>query len=1006
MGTFNAGAIEAKLTLDRSPFQKSLDAARAQAKRFEAKPISPKLKLDTGKEFQELRAMLENADRQKIDIGVNVDEGEEFRALKAMVENADRQKISIDVDLNAAQANSYLAMLNGLVEGADNKIKIGVDLDDGGALAQLAALSAVVSSVDGDEVDIQVDVDAAAALAQLAAVGAAAAAVDANDVDVNVNASGNALQHFSRMEAIVSAVLLLIPLVPPVAAVATAAVVGISAGAVAALGALTAVGIAAFPTVQGMMQLNEEISKQKLRLEGMVPGSKEYIKQQGKINQLQKELKTNFGAASDGLQVMQTAWQNFQKEVRPETNELIGQVFRTIAQILPMITPIVEATIPVLSEMFKQLGGFVTGPEGQRVVAFFRDFGSKSLGTILDIGGNLLQFLGRLFEAFAPFGTTILNAIEDVTQAWADWADGLGETEGFKDFIAYVNEEGPKVWDLIKNLVGAMINLGKALAPLGSLWLDMFNGALNFISTMDPGILGAIVVAIGGMVTGFLLLAAGTALWNAAMNANPIGIIIVAVAALVAGIVYLWNTNEGFRNAIIGAWNAIYAAVETVVRWFTDTAGPAIVDAWNAVWSFFESIGAWFANTFGPIFSNLWDAIVGGAQAVWAEIGPIFTGIGDIISLVFQIAWEVVKFFWDRFLFIASAIAAPFIGIWNALSSGATNIWNKMSANISRIWNAMGTIASSIWNNIKSVLSTIWNVLVAVATGYFNAVKAVVTTVWNAIAAVTSFVWNQIKFAIMLVINLIKGILQAALQAMRGDVSGAMNTIKSTFSNAWNSIKSNIGNIIGNILSTVARVWGNIKSTLSNIMNSIVSTIRGKWNEAYTAVTNIVNNIKGFFGGAAGWLLDAGRNLINGLIEGIRQKFADAINIARNLLGELRNLLPFSPAKKGPFSGKGWTLYSGQSIVEGLATGMANRADFLQRTARRVIEKATPPAMDLQFGAQIAGAGGGGVAALLAAGAQNRKVEVTVIANNPVAERSSETAVKEVSRLGALGVFD
>ncbi|WP_331467782.1 hypothetical protein, partial [Clostridioides difficile] len=48
------------------------------------------------------------------------------------------------------------------------------------------------------------------------------------------------------------------------------------------------------------------------------------------------------------------------------------------------------------------------------------------------------------------------------------------------------------------------------------------------------------------------------------MSMNPFTIALVAIGLLVAGLVHLWNTNEGFRNAVITAWNNIKEVAMTV----------------------------------------------------------------------------------------------------------------------------------------------------------------------------------------------------------------------------------------------------------------------------------------------------------------------------------------------------------------------------------------------------------------------------------------------------------
>jgi hypothetical protein len=59
-----------------------------------------------------------------------------------------------------------------------------------------------------------------------------------------------------------------------------------------------------------------------------------------------------------------------------------------------------------------------------------------------------------------------------------------------------------------------------------------------------------------------------------------------------------------------------------------------------------------------------------------------------------------------------------------------------------------------------------------------------------------------------------------------------------------------------------------------------------------------------------------------------------------NVVSAARDLLPFSPAKKGPFSGRGWTLFSGESLVKGLAQGIAAEEDNLVRTVAGVVNSA------------------------------------------------------------------
>lgn len=68
---------------------------------------------------------------------------------------------------------------------------------------------------------------------------------------------------------------------------------------------------------------------------------------------------------------------------------------------------------------------------------------------------------------------------------------------------------------------------------------------------------------------------------SATMMANPIAIVIAAIAALVAAFIYLWNTNEEFRQFWIRLWNEIKEVAVRYGRrfpsfWFLHGTGSGI----------------------------------------------------------------------------------------------------------------------------------------------------------------------------------------------------------------------------------------------------------------------------------------------------------------------------------------------------------------------------------------------------------------------------------------------
>ena len=99
------------------------------------------------------------------------------------------------------------------------------------------------------------------------------------------------------------------------------------------------------------------------------------------------------------------------------------------------------------------------------------------------------------------------------------------------------------------------------------------------------------------------------------LAANPLGAIITAVGVLVAALITLWNTNEGFRDAVMAIWEAIkgffVAAVEVI-----KAAWSGITEFFSAVWEGIKTAFSGVTEFFGGVFSAAWDAI----KAVWSGV--------------------------------------------------------------------------------------------------------------------------------------------------------------------------------------------------------------------------------------------------------------------------------------------------------------------------------------------------------------------------------------------------
>ncbi len=152
-------------------------------------------------------------------------------------------------------------------------------------------------------------------------------------------------------------------------------------------------------------------------------------------------------------------------------------------------------------------------------------------------------------------------------------------------------------------------------------------------------------------------------------------------------------------------------------------------------------------------------------------------------------------------------------------------------------------------------------------------------------------------------------------------------------------------------LDTVAGFAGTIGDTFYRIKDVLTGTFSKAWSDLKDAASNGVGGILDYVGsipsrslealGNIGKILfDSGKALIRGFIDGIKRMIGNVKDAAADVVQAARDFFPFSPAKKGPFSGRGWVLYSGKSIGEAFAEGIRGTAQTVATAARGVITDA------------------------------------------------------------------
>ena len=355
---------------------------------------------------------------------------------------------------------------------------------------------------------------------------------------------------------------------------------------------------------------------------------------------------------------------------------------------------------------------------------------------------------------------------------------GMTEAEKANNAEALVGKNAMSGFLALMNaaLGPVLIIIGKTLSAIGT------------IMTWAPKLAGAISAVKGAF-----------AALSATMMANPIAIVIAAIAALVAAFIYLWNTNEEFRQFWIRLWNEIKEVA---------------VQVWTAVSQFLVSA---------------WNGIRNTAVAVWNGIRDFFSGL-----------WAGIK---TLFTTVVTAISTFLVGAWNGIRATVMAVWNAISAFLGSVWNGIKSVITNVVNGIRTFLQSAW-----------NGIRTVITTVMNAIRTVSSTVWNGIRTIISTVLNGIRGTVNSVWNGIRNTISSVVNGIKNTVSSAFNAMWSGIR-------STISGIYNTIRDGLGNAVNYITGLASAGWRWGADIINGIVNGIRSCIGAVANAVTDVANTI-------------------------------------------------------------------------------------------------------------------------------------------------
>lgn len=612
--------------------------------------------------------------------------------------------------------------------------------------------------------------------------------------------------------------------------------------------------------------------------------------------------------------------------------DIAAKAMQPLAQLIATLGTVGAAYLPGLAQRFTdittKLNEVTQAAAADGRLKGWIDGGIAAAGDLFSALGAIGQILFGINEAAQAAGAGGLDALAKNLHAIADVINGPAFQGALTTLFIGAGQAMDGLAASLQPLGGLFValapTLASALSAIGATVGQLLGGVARALS--DPAIQQGINQFVGGLSVGIAGL----------MPA------LLPLAQALGAVMSVAGTLASVLGPVLGA---AFSALAPVVTLLANTLQPLIAQ-----------LGAGLVSVIGqvaPLLMSLAQAVLPSISSVISALIPaLLTVIGAVLPVIAQLIPPISQVL----ALVAGAVVQLLPPVAALVAQLVTSLAPILLQLVTALLPLLVTAFATVIPAIVAILPVIGQLVASVATTLMPIIEAllpVVTTVFNAVASVVQAALTVVVGVIKVVAGLITGdwkllwdgikqIVSGAWELIKAIIVGAVQIVVAVLKGAWDLVVAAVRQAWSTISGLVSGAWEAIKASVSAGIQALINFVGPGLSRTIALFVTLGPSVLAVLSNFASQLVESGRAIIDGLIQGIRSRIGAVADAVGDVMAAARRLLPFSPAKEGPFSGKGWTLYSGRSIAEGLAEGIRQREDEVRSAARAMASAARP----------------------------------------------------------------